>query len=39
MVEKYRNEWDGCNLREFCFSEKVKIYRMLKTMKKIQIWG
>jgi len=18
MVEKYMNEWDGCNLREFC---------------------
>jgi hypothetical protein len=34
MVEKYMNEWDGCNLREFCFSEKVNIYRMLKTMSK-----
>jgi len=36
MVEKYMNEWDGCNLREFCFSEKVNIYRMLKTMKKME---
>jgi hypothetical protein len=32
MVNKYINEWEGCNLREFCFSEKVNIYRMLKTM-------
>ena len=39
MVEKYMNEWDGCNLREFCFSEKVNIYRMLKTMKKIKKHG
>ena len=37
MVEKYMNEWDGCNLREFCFSEKVNIYRMLKTMKKMGV--
>ena len=29
MVDKYMNEWEGCNLREFCFSEKVNIYRML----------
>ena len=29
MVGKYMNEWEGCNLREFCFSEKVNIYRML----------
>ena len=35
MVDKYMNEWEGCNLREFCFSEKVNIYRMLKTMKKM----
>ena len=27
----------GCNLREFCFSEKVNIYRMLKTMKKMGV--
>jgi len=37
MVEKYMNEWDGCNLREFCFSEKVNIYCMLKTMKKMGV--
>ena len=30
MVDKYMNEWEGCNLREFCFNEKVNIYRMLK---------
>ena len=36
MVDKYMNEWEGCNLREFCFSEKVNIYRMLKTMKKME---
>ena len=35
MVDKYMNEWEGCNLREFCFNEKVNIYRMLKTMKKM----
>ena len=29
MVDKYMNEWEGCNLREFCFNEKVNIYRML----------
>lgn len=37
MVNKYMNEWEGCNLREFCFSEKVNIYRMLKTMKKMGV--
>lgn len=37
MVDKYMNEWEGCNLREFCFSEKVNIYRMLKTMKKMGV--
>ena len=37
MVNKYINEWEGCNLREFCFSEKVNIYRMLKTMKKMGV--
>lgn len=37
MVEKYMNEWDGRNLREFCFSEKDNIYRMLKTMKKMSV--
>ena len=30
MVNKYMNEWEGCNLREFCFSEKVNFYRMLR---------
>ena len=37
MVDKYMNEWEGCNLREFCFSEKVNIYRMLKTMKRMGV--
>ena len=37
MVDKYMNEWEGCNLREFCFNEKVNIYRMLKTMKKMGV--
>jgi hypothetical protein len=23
MVNKYINEWDGCNLREFCFSKRL----------------
>ena len=31
------NEWDGYNLREFCFSEKVNIYRMMKAMKKMGV--
>ena len=30
MVNKCMNEWEGSNLREFCFSEKVNIYRMMK---------
>ena len=37
MVGKYMNEWEGCNLCEFCFSEKDNIYRMLKTMKKVGV--
>ena len=37
MVNKYINEWERCNLRKFCFSEKVNIYRMLKTMKKMGV--
>ena len=37
MVDKYINEWEGCNLREFCFSEKINIYRMLKTMKRMGV--
>ena len=37
MVHKYMNEWERCNLREFCFSEKVNIYRMLKMMKKMGV--
>ena len=37
MVDKYMNEWEGCNLREFCFCEKVNIYRMLKTMKRMGV--
>ena len=37
MVNKYMNDWEGCNLREFCFSEKVNIYRMLKMMKKMGV--
>ena len=37
MVNKYMNEWEGCNLRDFCFSEKVNIYRMLKTMKRMVV--
>ena len=37
MVNKYMNEWEGCNLREFCFSEKINIYRMLKTMKEMGV--
>lgn len=37
MVDKYMNEWEGCNLREFCFNEKVNIYRMLKTMKRMGV--
>jgi len=37
MVDKYMNELEGCNLREFCFSEKVNIYRMLKTMKRMGV--
>lgn len=37
MVDKYMNEWEGCNLREFCFSEKVNIYRMLNTMKRLGV--
>ena len=37
MVDKYMNEWEGCNLREFCFSEKINVYRMLKAMKKMGV--
>lgn len=37
MINKSINEWEECNLREFCFSEKVNIYRMLKTMKRMGI--
>ena len=37
MVKKYINEWEGCNLRVFCYSEKVNNYRMLKTMKKMGV--
>ena len=37
MVNKYMNEWEGCNLREFCFSENVNIYMMLKAMKKMGV--
>ena len=37
MVDKYMNEWEECNFREFCFSEKVNIYRMLKTMKRMGV--
>lgn len=35
MVHKYMNEWQGKNLRGFCYEEKVNIYRMLKTMKRM----
>ena len=37
MVQKYLNEWHGKNLRAFCLSEKVNIYRMLKIMKMIGV--
>lgn len=35
MVRRYMDEWQGKNLRGFCYEEKVNIYRMLKTMKKM----
>ena len=30
MVDKYMNEWEGCNLREFCFNGKQSIFAVLR---------